>query len=178
MSSKDGKRPESERTEDQRTEEQREIVAEEEVEREGAPTRRSATACARFLLFAALWRLLRGEDGRGRKVRWLIGLLLYRAKVALMLVALLAATGAALAPPTWRPAIRRFPPSIPPQRREARLDRRVFIGAALVYAVASYVQTYLVGWVGTRVLQDLRERVFTTCRRCRSASSPAIARAF
>ena len=34
------------------------------------------------------------------------------------------------------------------------------LGAALIYAVASYVQTYLVGWVGTRVLQDLRERVF------------------
>src|SRR5262249_55520891 len=28
------------------------------------------------------------------------------------------------------------------------------------YACASFLQTYLVGWVGTRALQDLRERVF------------------
>ena len=28
-----------------------------------------------WLLFVGLWRLVRGEDGRGRKVRWLLGLL-------------------------------------------------------------------------------------------------------
>ena len=36
-----------------------------------------------------------------------------------------------------------------------------FIGVAVVYAVATYVQTYLVGRVGTRALQDLRERIFS-----------------
>ena len=52
------------------------------------------------LLFRDLWRLIRGEDQRGRKVRWLLGLLRpYRAQVILMLVALLIATAAALAPP-------------------------------------------------------------------------------
>ena len=100
MSGKDGTRPESERTEEQRTEERREIAAEEDVEREEAtysPERNRLREV--FLLFAALWRLVRGEDGRGRKVRWLIGLLRpYRAKVALMFVGLLAATGAALVP--------------------------------------------------------------------------------
>ena len=52
------------------------------------------------LLFAALWRLVRGEDQRGRKVRWMIGLLRpYRGRMALMFVALLIETGAGLAPP-------------------------------------------------------------------------------
>jgi len=32
---------------------------------------------------------------------------------------------------------------------------------AIVYALATYAETYLVGWVGTRALQDLRERIFT-----------------
>ena len=40
-----------------------------------------------YLLFAALWRLVRGEDQRGRKVRWMVGLLRpYRGRVALMFV--------------------------------------------------------------------------------------------
>ena len=53
-----------------------------------------------WLLLVDLWRLVRGEDGRGRKVRWLLGLLRpYRKQVALMFVALIAATAAALAPP-------------------------------------------------------------------------------
>ena len=36
-----------------------------------------------------------------------------------------------------------------------------FLGVALVYAAATYAETYLVGWVGTRALQDLRERIFS-----------------
>src|SRR5690606_16331936 len=35
-----------------------------------------------------------------------------------------------------------------------------FLGAIALYALASAAQTYLVGWVGTRLLQDLRERIF------------------
>ena len=51
-------------------------------------------------LFASLWRLIRGEDQRGRKVRWLLTLLRpYRKQVALMLGGLLIATAATLAPP-------------------------------------------------------------------------------
>ena len=51
-------------------------------------------------LFAALWRLIRGEDQRGRKVRWLVAQLRpYRGRVSLMFVGLLAATAAGLAPP-------------------------------------------------------------------------------
>ncbi len=66
-----------------------------------------------FQLFAALWRLVRGEDQRGRKVRWMIRLLRpYRGRMILMFVALLIETGAGLAPPTW-PAGRSTPGSSP-----------------------------------------------------------------
>ena len=36
-----------------------------------------------------------------------------------------------------------------------------FLGAAIVGWGTSYLQTYLVGWVGERALQDLRIRIFT-----------------
>jgi ATP-binding cassette, subfamily B, bacterial len=158
--SEDGKRPDSERTE-----EQREIAAEEEVEREEAtysPERNRLREV--FLLFAALWRLIRGEDQRGRKVRWLIGLLRpYRGRVVLMFIALLAATGAGLAPPYLAGRAIDAITSGSGSGDASELDWVVvvFVGAAVVYAVASYAQTYLVGWVGTRALQDLRERVFS-----------------
>jgi ABC-type multidrug transport system fused ATPase/permease subunit len=157
--SEDGKRPDSEREE-----EQREIAAEEEVEREEAtysPERNRLREV--FLLFAALWRLIRGEDQRGRKVRWLIGLLRpYRGRVALMFVALLAATGAGLAPPYLAgKAINTITSGANTHDfSELNWIVAVFVGAAVVYALATYAQTYLVGWVGTRALQDLRERVF------------------
>jgi ABC-type multidrug transport system fused ATPase/permease subunit len=37
----------------------------------------------------------------------------------------------------------------------------VFIGSALALWGATYAQTYLVGWIGQRALQDLRERIYT-----------------
>jgi ABC-type multidrug transport system fused ATPase/permease subunit len=113
-----------------------------------------------FLLFAALWRLVRGEDQRGRKVRWMIGLLRpYRGRMALMFVALLIETGAGLAPPYL--AGRAIDAGITTGDLSA-LDLTVaaFVVAALLYAVGTYAETYLVGWVGTRALQDLRERLF------------------
>jgi ABC-type multidrug transport system fused ATPase/permease subunit len=112
------------------------------------------------LLFRALWRLLRGQDQRGRKVRWMIGLLRpYRGRMALMLVALLIETGAGLAPPYL--AGRAIDAGIQSGDLSA-LDLTVaaFVGAALLYALGTYAETYLVGWVGTRALQDLRERLF------------------
>jgi ABC-type multidrug transport system fused ATPase/permease subunit len=113
------------------------------------------------LLFAAVWKLLRGEDQRARKVRWMLGLLRpYRGKVALMFAALLVATGAGLAPPYL--AGQAVDNGIVTGDVSA-LDWIVaaFVIVATLYAVATYVQTYLVGWVGTRALQDLRERVFS-----------------
>ena len=113
------------------------------------------------LLFAAVWKLLRGQDQRARKVRWMIGLLRpYRGKVSLMFVALLVATGAGLAPPYL--AGLAVDNGIE-ANDVAALDWIVaaFVVVATLYAVATYLQTYLVGWVGTRALQDLRERVFS-----------------
>jgi ABC-type multidrug transport system fused ATPase/permease subunit len=112
-------------------------------------------------LFAALWRLIRGEDQRGRKVRWLIGQLRpYRGRVALMFLGLALATAAGLAPPYL--AGRAIDSGILAGDPGA-LDLIVaaFVFVSVVYAAATYLQTYMVGWVGTRVLQDLRQRVFT-----------------
>jgi ATP-binding cassette subfamily B protein len=112
-------------------------------------------------LFGALWRLVRGQDQRGRKVRWMIGLLRpYRGRMALMFVALLIETGAGLAPPYL--AGRAIDAGIETGDLSA-LDWTVaaFVVAALLYAVGTYAETYLVGWVGTRALQDMRERLFS-----------------
>jgi ABC-type multidrug transport system fused ATPase/permease subunit len=113
-----------------------------------------------YLLFVALWRLVRGEDQRGRKVRWMIGLLRpYRGRMALMFLALVIETGAGLAPPYL--AGQAIDAGITTGDLSA-LDLTVaaFVAAALLYAIATYAETYLVGWVGTRALQDLRERLF------------------
>ena len=113
-----------------------------------------------FLLFSSLWRLLRGQDQRGRKVRWMIGLLRpYRGRMALMFVALLIETGAGLAPPYL--AGRAIDAGIETGDLSA-LDLTVaaFVVISLIYAAGTYVETYLVGWVGTRALQDMRERLF------------------
>jgi ABC-type multidrug transport system fused ATPase/permease subunit len=112
-------------------------------------------------LFRDLWRLVRGQDQRARKVRWMIGLLRpYRGRLLLMFAALLLETAAALAPPYLAGA------AIDSGIRTGdvgALDLIVaaFVLAAVVYAVATFWETYLVGWVGTRALQDLRERIFT-----------------
>jgi ATP-binding cassette subfamily B protein len=107
-----------------------------------------------------LWRIVRGEDQRGRKLRWMAGLLRpYRGRVALTVVAILAATGAGLAPPYL--AGQAIDAGIVTGDSGAlTLIVAAFLAVALVFAVATYAQTYLVGWVGTRALQDLREHVF------------------
>ncbi len=111
-------------------------------------------------LFADLWRLVRGEDQRARKVRWMIGLLRpYRRRVVLMFTALLLETGAALAPPYL---LGKAIDSGIGAGDVSTLDWIVvaFVFATVLYAVATYWETYLVGWIGTRALQDMRERIF------------------
>jgi ABC-type multidrug transport system fused ATPase/permease subunit len=113
-------------------------------------------------LFRDLWRLVRGEDQRGRKLRWLIGLLRpYRWQVAAMFGALILSTAAALAPP-YLLGLAVAEIAEGGGGELSRLDWIVaaFIGAALVTWAASYIQTYYVGWVGQRTLQDLRTRIF------------------
>jgi ABC-type multidrug transport system fused ATPase/permease subunit len=107
-----------------------------------------------------LWLIVRGEEQRGRKLRWMAGLLRpYRGRVALTVVAILAATGAGLAPPYL--AGQAIDAGIVTGDTGAlTLIVIAFLGVAAVLAVATYAQTYLVGWVGTRALQDLREHVF------------------
>ena len=96
-----------------------------------------------------------------RKARFVLGLLWpYKGRVALALLAMLLATAAGLAPPLL--AKEAIDAGIVPGDVSA-LDWAVagFAAAALLYAGATFVQTYLVGWVGTRALQDLRERIFS-----------------
>jgi ATP-binding cassette subfamily B protein len=112
-----------------------------------------------------LRRRLRQTSGRRRKLRGLVELLApYRWRVLAMFVSLIAATGAALAPaPLAKLAI-----DDGIKRHDVgTLDLVVgaFLLSALVYALASYAQTYLVGWVGQRALQDLRVRLFSHLQR-------------
>jgi ABC-type multidrug transport system fused ATPase/permease subunit len=109
---------------------------------------------------ADLRRRWRATRGRGRKLRGLIELLRpYRGRVALAFVALLLATAASLAPPPL--AKLAIDQGITPKDL-GTLNLVVvgFVASALVYWGASYAQTYLVGWVGQRALQDLRIQLF------------------
>jgi ABC-type multidrug transport system fused ATPase/permease subunit len=105
-------------------------------------------------------RRWRSTGGRGRKLRGLLELLRpYRGRTLLMFVALVIGTAASLAPPPL--AKLAIDDGIVP-RDTATLDLVVvaFIASALIYWGATYAQTYLVGWVGQRVLQDLRIQLF------------------
>ena len=115
-----------------------------------------------WLLAKAVWRTIRGEDDRGRKVRWLFGLLRpYRARVLWMMVTLVIATAAALAPPALA-GLAIDKGITPPGDLDAlTLIVVAFLASAGTYWAATYAQTYLVGWVGQRALQDLRERIYT-----------------
>jgi ATP-binding cassette subfamily B protein len=111
-------------------------------------------------LFRSLWRLIRGEDNRWRKVKWLFSLLRpYRRQVLMMLGALILATVATLAPPFL--VGRAVSAALSHNTTELELIIAAFLGAALIGWGTSYLQTYLVGWVGERALQDLRIRIFT-----------------
>jgi ABC-type multidrug transport system fused ATPase/permease subunit len=107
-----------------------------------------------------LRRRLRQTGGRGRKLRGLAELLRpYRARTALMFVSLLLSTGAALAPP---PLAKLAIDSgiVPGDLSALTWIVLAFLISALVYWAATYAQTYLTGWVGQRVLQDLRIQLF------------------
>jgi ATP-binding cassette subfamily B protein len=109
---------------------------------------------------AELRRRLQETGGRGRKLRGLAELLApYRWRVLAMFVSLVAATAAALAPaPLAKLAIDQGIR----HHDTAVLDRIViaFLASAVIYGMATYAQTYLVGWVGQRALQDLRLKLF------------------
>jgi ATP-binding cassette subfamily B protein len=110
--------------------------------------------------YAELRRRLAGTAGRGRKLRGLLALIApYRWRAAAMLVALVVGTAASLAPPLLAKAAI--------DHGIARHDVGTleivvvaFMASALIVWVATYFQTYLVGWVGQRALADLRMQIF------------------
>jgi ATP-binding cassette subfamily B protein len=105
-------------------------------------------------------RRLRATRGRGRKVRGVAVLLRpYRWRVVAMFAALLLATAATLLRRRW-PSSRSTTGSRRATRPSCTGPSPPFIASALVLWGATWVQTYLVGWVGQRALQDLRIEVF------------------
>jgi ABC-type multidrug transport system fused ATPase/permease subunit len=97
---------------------------------------------------------------RAGRLRHLVSLLRpYRMRVALMFVALLLATGAALAPPYL--AGRAIDDGIRDGDTKAlTIIVLLFVATAVINWVATYAQTFLINWVGQRALQDLRIELF------------------
>jgi ATP-binding cassette subfamily B protein len=118
------------------------------------------TRAKRTALRVDVVRRLRQTGGRGRKLRGLLVLLRpYRARVITMFVALIAAIAAGLAPAP----LAKFAIDNGIKQGDVgtlQLVVAVFVASALVLWGATYVQTYLVGWVGQRALQDLRLQIF------------------
>jgi ABC-type multidrug transport system fused ATPase/permease subunit len=114
---------------------------------------------------SSVWRVLRGEDQRARKLKGLMQLLRpYRGRVILTVVAMLIATAAALVPPYL--AGRAIDDGIRGGDESAlTVIVILFVAAALLNWGATYVQTYYVNWVGQRALQDLRGRIFAHLER-------------
>jgi ABC-type multidrug transport system fused ATPase/permease subunit len=110
-------------------------------------------------------RVVRGEPRRLGKLRHLVTLLRpYRGRVILMLFALLVATAAALVPPYL--AGLAIDAGIDDGDLNAlTLILIAFVAAALLNWGATYVQTYLINWVGQRALQDLRIQLFEHLQR-------------
>jgi ABC-type multidrug transport system fused ATPase/permease subunit len=101
------------------------------------------------------------RGSRGRNLRGLFELLRpYRTRTAAALVALVLGTAAALAPPLLaKLAIDQGIEKHDVQTLEIVVV--AFLVSAVLVWVATYAQTYLVGWVGQRALADLRIRIFT-----------------
>jgi ATP-binding cassette subfamily B protein len=107
-----------------------------------------------------LRRRLAATGGRGRKLRGILELLRpYRSRTALMMVALVLGTAAALAPaPLAKQAIDRG--ITKGDTGALTVIVLLFIFSALVVWVTTFAQTYLTNWVGQRALQDLRLDIF------------------
>ena len=83
----------------------------------------------------------------------------YRGRTALMLAALVIGVAASLAPAPL--AARAIDDGIIPGNLGAlNWVVAAYLASVLVVWGTSYLQTYLVGWVGQRALQDLRRRIF------------------
>ncbi len=97
---------------------------------------------------------------RNRRLGHLVSLLRpYRGRVLVMLAALWVATGAALVPP-YLAGVAIDDGIHGRDTGVLTLVLVAFIAAALINWGATYVQTYLINWVGQRALQDLRIELF------------------
>jgi ATP-binding cassette, subfamily B, bacterial len=97
---------------------------------------------------------------RASRLRHLVSLLRpYRVRVALMFVALLLATGAALAPP-YLAGLAIDDGIKNGDTKALTMIVLAFLAAALINWGATYAQTFLINWVGQRALQDLRIELF------------------
>ncbi len=125
------------------------------------PKRRRAPGESR----AEVRRRLAATRGGGRKLRRLLALLHpYRARVVAMFVALIAATAASLAPgPLVKHAI--DDGITAGNLNVLTLIVGLFILSALLVWGGTALMTYLVSWVGQRVLQDLRIKMFDHLQR-------------
>ncbi|HTD09502.1 MAG TPA: ABC transporter ATP-binding protein [Solirubrobacteraceae bacterium] len=100
------------------------------------------------------------RGSRGRNLRGLLELLRpYRLRTSAMLVALILGTAASLAPPL----LAKLAIDSGIKKHDVHTLALVvgaFLLSAMLVWVATYAQTYLVGWVGQRALSDLRIRIF------------------
>jgi ATP-binding cassette subfamily B protein len=110
----------------------------------------------------AQWAGERASKGtRGRNLRGLVQLIRpYRARSAAMFAALIVGTAASLAPPLLAKIAIDKGISHHDTTTLALVVVAFMLSAVIVWAM-TYVQTYLVGWVGQRALADLRIRIFT-----------------
>jgi ATP-binding cassette subfamily B protein len=101
------------------------------------------------------------KASRGRNLRGLLQLLRpYRGRVVAMLAALIVGTAASLAPPLLAKVAIDQGISRHDTTTLALVVVAFLLSAVIVWAM-TYLQTYLVGWVGQRALADLRIRIFT-----------------
>jgi ABC-type multidrug transport system fused ATPase/permease subunit len=109
------------------------------------------------------------DDWSWRKTRRRLGLLWrltrpYRGRTALSVVSLLTATATALAPPYLaKYALDDAVHGHGGSRLVAVVA--IFVAAGLANWGMTYVETYLTGWVGERILADLRVRLFAHLQR-------------
>jgi ABC-type multidrug transport system fused ATPase/permease subunit len=105
-------------------------------------------------------RRMKGTSGRGRKLKGLLSLVRpYRGRAILMFAALVVGVAASLAPAPL--ATMAIDQGIT-KGDVGALDWIVaaFVASALIAWGMTYVQTYLTGWVGQHILQDLRRQIF------------------
>lgn len=115
---------------------------------------------AHYSDFMSTWKRLRGEKTRARRLRELVALLApYRWRVILMFLSMAIAIAAGLAPP-YLAKVAIDSGIIGGDSQTLQLVVVLFLASALALWGATYVQSYMTGWVGQKVLQDLRLTLF------------------